>query len=233
MRYQPARALSPLMHRPVRGSVVVAQLGQTLDGRIATVTGASRYISGREALVHLHRLRASVDAVVVGVGTVVADDPLLTVRLVDGPNPVRVVIDSSGRLPPSARMLHDGLAPVLVATAAGTDVPPGCEVLPLVSAPGDPVCPHALRAALAERGLRRVLVEGGADTISRFLDADAIDLLHVLVAPMILGSGKPCLSMRPIDRLDDALRPTTEVHLFDDGDVLFTCALRAKLEAAE
>ena len=233
MRYQPSRALSPLTQRPARGSFVVAQLGQTLDGRIATVTGASRYISGREALCHLHRLRATVDAVVVGVGTVVADDPLLTVRMAKGPNPTRVVIDAAGRLPATARLLHDGAAPVLVATAEGVAVPPGCIPLCVARAPGAAIDPHTLLAALAARGLRRVLVEGGADTISRFLDADAIDLLHVLVAPMILGSGKPCLSMRPIDRLDDALRPATEVHLFDDGDVLFTCALRTRMEAAE
>ena len=238
MRYQPSHALAPLLVRPRTGSVVVAQLGQTLDGRIATVTGASKYISGREALSHLHRLRAAVDAVIVGVGTVVADDPLLTVRLVEGDNPVRVVLDPRGRMPPDARMLHDGAGPVLVVCAPGVTPPPGAEALHMALEP-DPVtgrpglAPHRLVAALAARGLRRMLVEGGAETLSRFLDAGSIDVLHVLVAPMILGSGKPCLSMRPIDRLDDALRPLTQVHLFDDGDVLFTCALRARLEAAE
>ena len=238
MRYQPSHALAPLLVRPRTGSVVVAQLGQTLDGRIATVTGASRYISGREALRHLHRLRATVDAVVVGVGTVVADDPLLTVRLVEGASPVRVVVDPRGRMPAEARMLHDGAGPVIVACAPGVDPPPGAQALHLpldpVSGTGQPcIAPHRLVDALADRGLRRILVEGGAQTLSGFLDHGCIDLLHVLVAPMILGSGKPGLSLRPIDRLDDALRPLTQVHLFDDGDVLFTCALRARLEAAE
>lgn len=233
MRYEPARALAPLIPFPEGNSFVVAQLGQTLDGRIATITGASRYISGREALRHLHRLRASVDAVVVGVGTVVADDPQLTVRHARGPNPVRVVIDPSGRMPRDVQMLQDGAAPVLVATAPTVAVPPGCTALPVAEAPGAAIDPKVLLAALAARGLRRVLVEGGADTVSRFLDAEAVDLLHVLVAPMILGSGKPGLSMRPITTLDQALRPATEVHLFDDGDVLFTCALRARPEPAE
>jgi riboflavin-specific deaminase-like protein len=238
MLYQPSLALSPLLVRPHTGSVVVAQLGQTLDGRIATVTGASKYISGREALRHLHRLRACVDAVIVGVGTVIADDPLLTVRLVPGQNPVRVVVDPRGRMPETARMLHDGAGPVIVACGPGVTPPPGAEALhlPVLRNPdGTPggFDPFRLVSALAARGLRRMLVEGGAETLSRFLDAGAIDILHVLVAPMILGSGKACLSMRPIDRLDEALRPATQVHLFEDGDVLFTCELRAKLEAAE
>ncbi|MEL6128139.1 MAG: RibD family protein, partial [Pseudomonadota bacterium] len=90
----------PLLPSPRSGEpVVVAQLGQTLDGRIATVTGASKYINGHSALDHLHRLRAHVDAVVVGVGTAIADDPQLTVRRVDGQSPARVVIDPRGRMP--------------------------------------------------------------------------------------------------------------------------------------
>jgi hypothetical protein len=91
---------------------VIAQLGQSLDGRVATATGKSRYINGPEAIRHLHRLRALVDAVVVGVGTVIADDPQLNVREVEGPCPARVVIDPNFRLPVGARMLGDGAAPI-------------------------------------------------------------------------------------------------------------------------
>lgn len=231
MRYEPASVLAPLRTVPRRAPIVVAQLGQTLDGRIATVTGASKYISGREALKHLHRLRASVDAVVVGVGTVIADDPQLTVRMVQGRNPMRVVIDPSGRMPADARMLHDGAGPVTVVTT-GDAVPEPAEALRLHAGEGG-FAPGTIVAALAARGLRRILIEGGADTLSRFLDAGSVDILHVLVAPMILGSGKAGLSMKPIDALDDALRPETGVHLFADGDVLFTCTLQRPLEAAE
>jgi riboflavin-specific deaminase-like protein len=222
-----------LLHPPSSGAVVVAQLGQTLDGRIATVTGASKYISGREALRHLHRLRATVDAVIVGVGTLIADDPMLTTRMVSGASPTRVIIDPSGRVPADARVLHDGAAPVLLVTRPDVETPPGVERLSLPADASGSIDPASIVEALAARGLRRILVEGGAETVSRFLDAGAVDQLHVLVAPVILGSGKAGLSMRPIDRLDEALRPLTEVHLFSDGDVLFTCALRAKLEAAE
>src|SRR5258706_10172199 len=91
---------------------VVAQLGQSLDGRIALPTGESKYINGPAALDHLHRLRAEVDAVIVGIGTVIADDPELTVRRVEGRNPARVIIDPNARLALPCRCLENNGAPV-------------------------------------------------------------------------------------------------------------------------
>ena len=95
------------------GSFVVGQLGQSLDGRIATISGHSHYINGPEDIERLHRLRALVDAVVVGAGTVAADDPRLTVRKVEGANPVRVALDPRGDLDPERAMFTDGAAPTL------------------------------------------------------------------------------------------------------------------------
>jgi riboflavin-specific deaminase-like protein len=211
---------------PRQGPLVIAQLGQSLDGRIATLTGASKYINGTAALDHLHSLRAQVDAVVVGVGTVSADNPQLTVRRCPGAHPARVVLDPAGRMPRGARLLTDGVAPVFVMLGDGAEAPPGAEAihLPMGSrgfAPADVI------VALAARGMTRVLVEGGAETLARFIDAGAVDLLHVLVAPMILGSGKPGFRLAPIETLDEAMRPRASVHMFDDGDVLFACDLRA------
>lgn len=204
---------------------IVAQLGQSLDGRIATTHGESRWINGPAALDHLHRLRAHVDAVVVGVGTVIADDPQLTVRRVDGPQPVRVIIDPCGRLPASARCLAVGDRPCLVIGDHECVVPEGAELLVVASTEGR-LAPSAIVAALFARGFRKILVEGGAATVSNFIDANMVDRLHILVAPMILGSGIQGLSLLPVDRLGDALRPETKVHVLDGGDVLFDCDLR-------
>ena len=230
MNISASRSITPLLpDRFTTGPVVIAQLGQTLDGRIATVTGASKYINGTAALDHLHRLRAEVDAVVIGVGTALADDPQLTVRRADGAHPARVVIDPNGRVDPGLTLFRDGAAPTYVITTPGRPVPEGATAIGIAPVDGA-ISPDAIIAALAEAGLPRLLIEGGADTLARFLDADAVDLLHILMAPMILGSGKAGLALRPVERLEEARRPRTRVHVFDDGDVLFTCDLRRPWE---
>jgi riboflavin-specific deaminase-like protein len=222
-----AGAFIPFLNADPTRPFVVAQLGQSLDGRIATTTGESRYISGSGALDHLHSLRAHVDAVVVGIGTVLADDPLLTVRRVPGRSPTRVILDPRGKLPNDARCFRETDAPSLVVRASDAPTPDVLEVLHLPSDPAGRIAPAAIIDALFGRGLRRILIEGGADTISRFIDAGCIDRLHVLVAPVIIGSGKPSLDLAPIGALDKALRPAADVYVLADGDVLFDCDLRA------
>lgn len=229
----PGAAVSDDPYRPIRDAdpsrpFVVAQLGQSLDGRIATPTGESRWINKDAALDHVHRLRATVDAVVVGVGTVIADDPLLNVRRVEGRHPARVVIDPSGRLPATARCLEgaDGVRRLVVG-APGKGMPAGVEGIPLARRDGK-LDPCEIAASLFAAGLKRLLIEGGAWTVSSFIDARAVDRLHVLVAPVILGSGKTGLDLAPIARLAEARRPVTSVHLLADGDVLFDCDLRCE-----
>jgi diaminohydroxyphosphoribosylaminopyrimidine deaminase/5-amino-6-(5-phosphoribosylamino)uracil reductase len=206
----------------------VGQCGQSIDARIATASGHSHYINGEPGLIHLHRLRALVDAVVIGVGTAIADDPQLTVRRVEGPNPARVVIDPKGRLPSSARLLAaDGTRRVVVsAVEAPAALPAGVEVVPLPAREGQ-LAPAAIVAALAALGFRRILIEGGADTVSRFVAAHCLDRLHVLVAPIILGAGRSSLTLPPIERLDEAMRATMRVHNLG-GDVLLDCDLSAQ-----
>jgi riboflavin-specific deaminase-like protein len=206
---------------------VIAQLGQSLDGRIATPSGQSRWINGGDALDHLHALRAAVDAVIVGVGTVIADDPRLTVRRVPGRHPARVIIDPHARAPAQAACFADDGTPCFCVTTWPATLPRGVHPI-VLSADSSAIPPEAIVAALFRLGLRRILIEGGADTISRFIDAGMVDRLHVLVAPVILGSGRSGLSLKPIQAMDQAMRPATRTHMFADGDVLFDCDLRCK-----
>ena len=192
----------------VRPAWVVGQLGQSLDGRIATESGHSHYVTGREDRTRLHRLRALADAVVVGAGTAASDDPRLTVRSVEGENPVRVVLDPRGRLDPGLALFTDRAAPTLwVRGDREGGAREGADVVrvPCSGETGFP--PADLVAMLRGRSLPRILVEGGGATVSRFVQAGALDRLHVTVAPLLIGSGRPALTLPPIETLDEALRP--------------------------
>lgn len=201
-------------------SHVSAQIGQSLDGRVATVSGDAADVSGPDGLAHLHRMRALVDAVIIGVKTALHDDPRLTVRLVPGDNPARVVIDPSGRLPNDARLFAaDGTRRIVIQTV---DVPrpDGVEVIRL---PRDTwIVPGQIIAALREKGLTHLLVEGGGITIARFLEAELLTRLHVAVAPLLIGAGPQGLTTRPVARLSQARRPETQVYSLG-SDVVFDC----------
>jgi diaminohydroxyphosphoribosylaminopyrimidine deaminase / 5-amino-6-(5-phosphoribosylamino)uracil reductase len=218
----------PLRRGTIDELVVVGQLGQSIDGRIATASGHSKYINGPAGLDHLHRLRAVVDAVLVGITTAIADDPQLTVRRVAGPSPARIVLDPKGRLLPTARVLADDGTRRLIVTADGAQpsMHSGVEVIAL-PAPGGEIAPASILAALAERGFRRILIEGGANTVSRFIAAGCLDRLHVVVAPIILGAGPAGVTLKPIARADQALRSPLRAHLLGD-EVLFDCDLTAQ-----
>jgi diaminohydroxyphosphoribosylaminopyrimidine deaminase / 5-amino-6-(5-phosphoribosylamino)uracil reductase len=204
---------------------VVAHLGQSLDGRIATVDGSSRWVTGPEDVAHNHRMRALFDAVVVGAETVRHDDPQLTVRLVQGRNPTRVVLDPGRRLKASHRMFTDGAAPTLVLCAdklAGRKSRLGQAEVIGAGADAGRLRPAAVLDLLARRGLRRVFVEGGGITVSRFLAAGCLHRLQITIAPLIIGSGRPSISLPKVGRLSESLRPT--VRKFDLGrDILFEC----------
>lgn len=223
-------ALAPVATAGPR--LAIGQIGQSLDGRICTDSGDSHYVNGDAALTHLHRLRALVDCVLVGVGTVVADRPRLTVRRVAGPDPVRAVLDPAGRAPADASPLApDDDAPRtlhLVGAEALPGLPAAAPHVQRLAVPtaADGVEPAAVLDVLAAAGCGRVLVEGGAATLSRFVAADALDRLHVLVAPLLIGSGRAGLDLPPVGRLRDARRPP--MRRFDLGaDVLFDVALSA------
>jgi diaminohydroxyphosphoribosylaminopyrimidine deaminase / 5-amino-6-(5-phosphoribosylamino)uracil reductase len=218
--------------RAADGCVVVGRLAQTLDGRIATLSGSSQWIGGPGDLLHTHRLRALCHAVVVGAGTVRSDDPRLTTRDCSGPHPVRVVLDTDRRLGPDYGVFREG-PPTLLLCAVDAPGPerPGPDRLGIAEVlrlPRDPLVGGlqvpAILAALAAHGLTRIFVEGGGVTVSRFLAAGCLDRLHVTVAPVLLGSGIPAFTLPEAARIADGLRFAWTVHTLDP-DVLFDIAL--------
>ena len=221
----PAAIFDPLCQSDREKLFVIGQIGQTIDGRIATVTGQSKYINGPSGLLHLHRLRAVVDAVVVGIGTVLADDPQLTVRLAKGVHPARVVIDPNHRLAFHPKIFNEDGARRIVITKIGTDypTPPGVEIFYLPAENGN-ISPDDILQCLAGAGFKRILIEGGAQTVSRFIQAGCLDRLHVIVAPIIMGSGRPGFCLPAIDHMDQAQRLVVHSHKLDD-ELLFDCDL--------
>lgn len=213
----------PLREGKIDDLMVAGQIGQSLDGRVATATGRSHYINCPAALEHLHRLRALVDAVVVGVETACRDDPQLTVRRVSGPNPVRVVVDPRGRLPHSARLCNQESRTIVVSAETSAFPVRGVETITL-PAPDGHISPADILVALGKLGLRRVLVEGGANTLSRFVQAGCLDRIHIMVAPLILGAGRASFAFGAVDRIEEALHPSTRPHRLGN-DILFDCDL--------
>lgn len=207
--------------------MVIAQVGQSLDGRVATVDGDARDLSSADGLAHLHRIRALVDAVVVGAGCVVADNPRLTVRNVTGRNPVRVAIDPNGCMPPDCNLLapqgQTGARTILV-QADDQPIRRGIETISLPRNSNGNLDPADILNALHARGLMTILIEGGATTIEYFIARKMVDRLHICIAPIIIGSGLPGLKLPHVSLLSQALRP--RVISYDLGqDVMFDCEL--------
>jgi riboflavin-specific deaminase-like protein len=187
---------------------VTLKWAQTLDGRLATATGHSRWISGAAARVFAHRLRAEHGAILVGVGTVRADNPQLTTRLVEGRNPLRVVLDSALRTPPDAALAGPG---TLIATCL--DAPSereealsrrGAEVVRLPS-PDGMVDPLAVLHRLRDRGVESVLVEGGAGVITSLIRLRLADEVVIVLAPRLSGAGIDAVGDLDVTAMDGSV----------------------------
>jgi diaminohydroxyphosphoribosylaminopyrimidine deaminase / 5-amino-6-(5-phosphoribosylamino)uracil reductase len=206
--------------------LVLGHLAQSLDGRIATVSGASQFITGNENLIHAHRMRALCDVVLVGGRTVREDNPRLTTRLVPGTNPVRVVLDPHRRLGVEYSVFQDGAAPTLLfctpEAARGAKRHGQAEIV-TVEGHERQLPVELILADLRRRGLRRIFIEGGGVTISRFLQARALTRLQLAVAPLVFGSGRPSVSLPVIDDLSEAVAFEWR-HFASGRDVLFDCA---------
>lgn len=177
--------------------LVTLKFAQTLDGRIATVTGKSRWISSEKFQRMVHKLRAINDAIMVGIDTVLADDPQLTVRLVKGRNPTRVILDSRLRISADARVVgSQEVAPTIIATTTRADEKKlsslreiGLEVLVIQENESGEVDLRHLLSILGERGISSVLVEGGAGVITSLLRQNLVDKMVIAVAPKLMGKG--------------------------------------------
>lgn len=211
--------------------ITLGHLGQSLDGFIATHGGESHWVTGPENILHMHRLRALCDAVVVGGGTVAADNPLLTTRLVAGPNPLRVVLDPRRRLGTHYRVFTDTAAETLYVCSQSPGQPPdvqhGLATVVTVAGGEGGLDAAAVISMLRARGCARIFVEGGGATVSRFLDANLLDYLQITVAPLIIGDGRPAIRLPPRAALRECRRPRHRVFRMGD-DVLFDCELHSQ-----
>ncbi|MGH2449169.1 MAG: RibD family protein [Chloroflexota bacterium] len=215
-------------HRPH----VTVKWAQSIDGRVATKSGTSQWITGHASRILAHRLRSEHDAVLVGIGTLLADNPRLTVRLSDGETPLRVVADTSFRTPPSANILSEGARGVLI---IGSEQAP-VEREQMLAARGATVrrVPAStagldlmsLMAALSEMGVVSVLVEGGPRLISEFLRRKLADRAAIFIAPKLVGAGLDAIGDLGMSELEDAIRLEEPAIEQSGDDLLIRAALR-------
>jgi riboflavin-specific deaminase-like protein len=232
--FEPFRSLaelySPLCAPVLGGCEVHAHLGQSLDACVATARGDSCYVTGPENLRHLHRMRALCDAVLVGTETAACDDPRLTTRLVEGDNPVRVILDRNRRLPAGLGVFHDGAAEtwLVCSEAASRDQGPEPVLGRVVGVPArdDRLDLTALVERLADLGVGRLFIEGGGTTVSAFLCRGLVHHLQIAVSALLIGAGRPGLVPPQSGRLCEALRPRTRIYRMGK-DVLYDMDMTA------
>jgi len=210
--------------------LVTVKYAQTLDGRIATATGDSQWISGPDSLRLAHQLRAEHDAIMVGIGTVLADNPQLNVRLAGGRDPLRIIVDSRLRIPLTARVLAGDAArhTIIATTELAEDNARqaiercGAQIVILPTIAGSSRVDLALLLGkLKGRGISSVLVEGGSLIITSLLAQKLVDRLIVAIAPKLIGSGKDAIGDLGIRRLADALTFSDLVTRQLGNDVIF------------
>ncbi len=194
-----------VLNRTEGRPLVTVKLATTLDGRIATASGESRWITGPQAREEAHLIRARHDAVAVGIGTALADDPSLTVRLPGhpGPQPLRVVFDSRARLPETHKLAADGAAPTLVIAGPGASDRIGSAEVACVAAGAEGrIDPNAALRLLAERGVTRLMVEGGGELAAALLRAGLVDRIAWFRAGGVIGDdGKPAVAALGLEAL--------------------------------
>ncbi|OGP52736.1 MAG: riboflavin biosynthesis protein RibD [Deltaproteobacteria bacterium RBG_13_52_11] len=226
---QEARELNEVYFYYIRTGLpfITIKYAQSLDGRIATSRGDSRWISSEKGRRFAHRLRAQHDAIMVGIGTVLADDPLLTVRLVKGRNPLRICLDSHLRIPLNSQVLSDD-GKTLIAIIDAHDIKKveaiqrqGKEVLMVQEGANGRVELRSLMKVLAERGISSILVEGGTEVITALLKEGLANRMVVITAPLILGKGVEGIGDLGIIDVGRAIRPSSRKVKRIGEDIVF------------
>jgi diaminohydroxyphosphoribosylaminopyrimidine deaminase/5-amino-6-(5-phosphoribosylamino)uracil reductase len=215
-----------------RRPFVHLKLATSLDGRIATKTGDARWITGEPARLFAHRLRRRHAAVLIGIGTALADDPELTVRHVVGKQPVPIVVDADARLPLTARILRGDRQPILAAAHVeaarrAAFESHGCRVWELPTQRGGVDLP-ALLERLGHEGVDSVLVEGGGETAAAFLDAQLVDRVSFIIAPLLIGGrgAVPAVGGEGPERLAEALRLEKVTADWVGDDLIYSGLIR-------
>ncbi|MDI6723902.1 MAG: 2,5-diamino-6-(ribosylamino)-4(3H)-pyrimidinone 5'-phosphate reductase [Methanobacterium sp.] len=205
---------------------VILNAAMTLDGKIATRTGSSE-ISGKEDLIRVHKIRKEVDAIMVGINTVLADDPRLTVHKIEAEskdNPVRIVVDSKGRVPLNFRILNDD-APTIIAVTENADSQKIKELekkVTVLKCGKDRVNLKSLMKELVDRGIKTLMLEGGSTLNYSMLENGLVDEVRVCVAPMIVGgkNAKTLVDGEGIDQMSDAIKLKLKKNYFLGEDLI-------------
>lgn len=224
--HQRLNQVAPTCHKAGRPSVTLSY-AQTLDGSIALQAGQHLQISNRSASILTHQLRASHDAILVGLGTVMADNPRLTVRLVDGPTPQPILLDSQLRCPLEINLITQARRPLWIMT---TDQAPasrqaaleaqGVRIFRLPDTPNGRVDLPNMLSRLGQLGIKRLMVEGGGRVITSFINSQLVDQLLLTIAPLLIGglSAIQSLSLTPVDPLPQLVE--LHCHLLEDNLII-------------
>ena len=183
--------------------LVIAQIGQSLDGRIALNNGNSHYINNPNSIIYLHCLRSISDAIIVGSNTIKKDNPLLTTRKIEGSNPKRIIIDGSLSLKNNYKIFNDGNENIIFTKSHKKVNLNNTTIIRLK----EKNFTKNLIVQLKKLKYKKILVEGGSKTISELINNKYIDILQFMIAPILIGSGINSLNLKEISNLNKAIRP--------------------------
>ena len=192
--------LAPLLIKNKK--IFFGQIGQSVDGKIALNNGNSHYINEKESIMYLHCLRSICDAVLVGVNTIIKDNPLLTTRKITGSNPIRVIIDPSLKLTNKYKIFKDNNTNIIFTNVSNKKKLNNSLIIVL---PKKNFTINIYKY-LKRMSFNNILVEGGPTTLSKFIDLKLLDIMQFIISPTLLGSGIDSLKLKPITKLKNAIR---------------------------